>query len=114
MAVGHRRETVQDKAEKRMFTSAIRDVLRQKIRDRDGTASTYAYKMAKRICDIALKGPDKAAVLAMREIADRTEGKAAQRIDIAGIPEMPVQMITREMTDAEAARIVNSMLRRPK
>ena len=110
LSVGNRGHTLERRQAKRVISSAIMHMLESKIRNKDGSLSRYADRIAKNLLTIATSN-SKQAVHAIKEIIDRTEGRAIQAIELSGPDKGPVEMITREMTPAEAARVYQRMLR---
>lgn len=112
-AVGNKGRTNyrQQQHEKLFISSAVRDALRKKIAD-GKNPSTYLARIAERLVDTAANGKKASdRIAATKEIMDRLEGKPSQRVEVTGKNRGPITMITREMSDAEAARIVQGMLR---
>jgi hypothetical protein len=115
VGIGNRGYTKSRRSQKRIISAALEMELQKRIRLGDHkSALTLGQHIAKRLGRIAAFGEDKHAVRAIAEIMDRIEGKATQRIEHAGDPDQPVQMITREMSPSEASRIFTGMLRREK
>lgn len=100
--------------EHKFISSAIEEALQRKIADPkgNGNPSTYMRRIAERLVHTAAYGKASEATRAAKEIMDRLEGKPKQAIELTGKDRGPVQMITREMTDAEASRVFQGMLRR--
>lgn len=112
LSIGNRGYTKAHRHTKQLISSILRHELEKKIKNKDGDVATYAARLCKRLVSIGVFGGDKEAVRAIAEIFDRTEGKATQRVEHAGDPDQPVQMVTRAMTPAEASRIVMGMLKK--
>jgi len=63
------------------ITGQLRKILKEVPKDKqDG--KTFARRIAERLATEALKRGGKAAVRAIAEIADRTEGRPAQRLEL--------------------------------
>lgn len=104
------RDAPKKRQERRMISSAVEEALRKQIND-GKNPSKYIDRIATRLVKIAATGKASDAIRAIREIMDRLEGRPAQKVEVTGKDRGPIQMITREMSDAEAARIVQAMIR---
>ena len=79
---------------------------------REGNLSvSAAMRINRRLIRTALRGVDADSNRAIKEIYDRMEGRPVQGVELTGRDRKPIEIIRRDMTPQEAARIFQSMLK---
>ena len=87
----------------RIVTQALKGLLAQVAPDPEGKlgGATYAELISRALVTKALRGD----VAAIKEIADRTEGKARQKVDVTIAPQTEVDRYERLVADLQSEAI---------
>lgn len=93
--------------DRKFLTRGLLHELERKSRDGNGISVTNAQRVIRQLVRLAGRGDAKA----IKEIFDRVEGRPIQGVELTGRDKKPIEVIRRDMTPQEAARIFQSMLK---